>query len=195
VTHDRQSSLEQGRGRSSDGPGGREPRPPLRLRPLRESDETAFRAGHQVMDAEGFLFGLGLEPGMSWQTYLRLLDDYQRGTGLPDGRVPGTFLVADVDGVIVGRSSIRHRLNEFLEREGGHIGYAVLPGYRRRGYATEILRQSLIFTRAIGIDRVLVTCDDVNVGSIAVIEACGGVLDGFAAAEDDGRPVRRYLFG
>ena len=43
---------------------------------------------------------------------------------MPDGLVPATFLVADVDGVLVGRTSIRHELDEFLAREGGHIGYA-----------------------------------------------------------------------
>jgi predicted acetyltransferase len=57
-------------------------------------------------------------------------------------------LVADVAGEIVGRTSIRHQLNDFLEREGRHIGYGVLPGHRRRGYATEIPRQSLVITRA-----------------------------------------------
>ena len=61
--------------------------------------------------------------------------------------------------------------------EGGHIGYAVRPAHRRRGYATEILRQSLIVARAVGVDGVLVTCDDDNVGSAAVIERCGGVLE------------------
>jgi predicted acetyltransferase len=39
------------------------------------------------------------------------------------GLAPPTLLVADVEGEIVGRTSIRHELNEFLEREAGHIGY------------------------------------------------------------------------
>ena len=110
---------------------------------------------------------------------------------LPSGHVPSTFLVADVGGQIVGRSSIRHELNEFLAREGGHIGYGVLADHRRRGYATEILRMSLVIARSLGVDRVLVTCDDDNVGSVTVIERCGGVFDSLVEC-DDGPPKRRY---
>ncbi|HEY0933160.1 MAG TPA: hypothetical protein VGD91_05375, partial [Trebonia sp.] len=98
-------------------------------------DEAAFRRARRVMAAEGFSFGFGFgrDPDMPGDSYLRALDDHRRGLHLPDGTVPGTFLVADVAGVIVGRTSTRHELDEFLEREGGHIGYCVLPGRRRRG--------------------------------------------------------------
>ncbi|HEY5360357.1 MAG TPA: GNAT family N-acetyltransferase [Streptosporangiaceae bacterium] len=161
----------------------------LRLRPLRPGDETAFRAAHEVMAADEFTFGLGLEPGMPWRTYLKILDDYRTGTNLPAGLVPQTFLVADVGGEIVGRTSVRHELNEFLEREGGRIGYGVLPRHRRRGYATEILRQSLIVARANGVDRVLVVCVDANAGSRAVIESCGGRLDSVLRLDP---LIRRY---
>ena len=150
---------------------------PLRLRPVGVDDEEQFAAAHLAVLPDGFTFGLGYEPGMPWEPYVESLEHQREGRDLPEGFVPATFIVADVDGVIVGRSSIRHELNDFLAREGGHIGYAVLPEHRRRGYATEMLRQSLAVARDVGVARVLVTCDDDNVGSMGVIERCGGVLD------------------
>jgi predicted acetyltransferase len=164
----------------------------LRLRPLRIADEAPFHAAHDAMAAEGFSFGFGLDEDLDWQAYIASIEDRRRGIGVRDGFVPATFLVAVVENVIVGRTSIRHELNDFLRQEGGHIGYCVLPELRRRGYATEILRQSLVLVRAVGVDDVLLTCDDVNVGSAAVIERCGGELESVVAAEDDGRALRRY---
>ncbi|WP_433216796.1 GNAT family N-acetyltransferase [Microtetraspora malaysiensis] len=167
---------------------------PLQLRFLRFGDETAFRSAHQVMAAEGFTFGLGFKPTMAWSAYLNTLDDYRRGLNLPGGLVPATFLVADVAGTIVGRACIRHELNDILKREGGHIGYGVLPEHRRRGYATEILRRSLAIARTNGVERVLVTCDDDNVGSITVIERCGGKLDSIVHTAASAPLIRRYWF-
>ncbi|MEO7572483.1 MAG: GNAT family N-acetyltransferase [Acidimicrobiales bacterium] len=163
----------------------------LTLRDLRLDDEAAFVAAHAAMAVEDFPFGLAYM-GVPWSTYLRALAAQRTGTDLPPRFVAHTFLVAEVDGEIVGRTSIRHELNEFLAHEGGHIGYCVLPDRRRRGHATEILRQSLARAKQLGIERALVTCEDDNVGSATVIERCGGQLDSVVHDTESGKPKRRY---
>ena len=163
----------------------------LRLRPLRIDDEQVARRAHDELQADAFTFCLNLEPDMSWAEYLAVLDADQRGELFTDDGVAATFLVAEAEGNIVGRASIRHTLNDFLAHEGGHIGYAVRPAFRRRGYATAILEQSLVIARVLGVTDVLVTCDNDNVGSAAVIERCGGVLDSVVTSRS-GAPMRRY---
>jgi predicted acetyltransferase len=161
----------------------------LRLRPPVASDEAEVLAAQRELEADGFVFAF-LQPGRSFAEYLQMVEDQRHGRDLADGLVAATWLIADVDGAVVGRSSIRFELNDSLLVEGGHIGYAVRPQYRQRGHATEILRQSLVVARANGVGRALVTCDDDNLGSRKAIEANGGVLENIV--EVDGVPLRRY---
>jgi predicted acetyltransferase len=134
------------------------------------------------------------QDGMSFGRYLEVLEEQESGIGLPTPEhVPTTFLFAFVGDRVVGRTSIRHRLNARLERIGGHIGYAVVPEFRGRGYATEILRQSLAMAKdRLGISRAMVTCDDDNAASRRVIEKCGGVLQDVISGPDLRAPKRRY---
>jgi predicted acetyltransferase len=98
--------------------------------------------------------------------------------------VRAAFRAAEIDGHLVGRASIRFGLNEWLARYGGHIGYVVLPEFRRLGYATEILRQAIEVARQEGVDRVPVMCDQDKIGSAAIIERCGGVFEAVATSEE-----------
>ena len=58
----------------------------------------------------------------------------------------------------------------------GHIGYAVVPWKRRRGYATEALRLFLPLAMNEGLPYVEITTDSDNVASRRVVEANGGRL-------------------
>ena len=161
----------------------------LHLRWVRRDDEAAFRAAQEAMKADSFTFAGGADTN-DWSAFIEHLANESRGINLTDGRVAQTFLLAVVGGNLVGRISIRHALNERLRSDGGHIGYAVLPAHRRSGYATEMLRQGLRIARSLGIERALLTCNDTNVASIAVIERCGGELEWTGMV--DGRVIRRY---
>jgi predicted acetyltransferase len=163
----------------------------LRLRPLTERDESPFMAAHSLLLKDGFTFALGHEPNMPWAEYLERLDAKRSGRMLGEDEMAATLLAADVNGTIVGRTSIRHELNDFYAREIGHIGYGVVPDARRRGYATEILSQSLVIARSLGIDSVLVMCADDNLGSATTIERCGGALESVLTSSRGGL-IRRY---
>jgi predicted acetyltransferase len=163
----------------------------VRLRPLRPGDELAMLRARRELAAEDFDFVRGYEDGMVWAEFLDVLEHRRIGLELPDGEVPTTFLAAVVSGELVGRASVRHCLNDFLAHEGGHIGFAVRPQHRRKGYAGAILREALVIVRSLGVERVLVTCAEDNVASAIVIERCAGVLDSVVAASD-GHAVRRY---
>ncbi|KOG48915.1 GNAT family N-acetyltransferase [Streptomyces decoyicus] len=109
--------------------------------------------------------------------YVELVGGVMSNTRV-DGVVPMTTRWW-VDGdTYLGRCTFRHHLTPSLLNWGGHLGYGVRPGARRRGHATAILRAALpIAHHELGIDPVLVTCDDTNTGSRKVIEACGGIFE------------------
>jgi predicted acetyltransferase len=115
------------------------------------------------------------------------------GQDLPPGYVPQTtYLLRRSDGVLVGTSRLRHWLNPGLEIEGGHIGYDIRPSERRRGCGTRILALTLEKARERGLRRVLVTCDDDNVGSARVIERNGGRLQDRVTSPHSSKLIRRY---
>lgn len=162
------------------------------LRPLSDADEPEIRAAQAELAADGFDFLLDERDGEPWPAYVARVASWRDGRGLSPGFVPSTFLVAEVEGQVVGRVSIRHELTPWLREFGGHIGYGVRPGFRRRGHATEILRQALGIARAAGVTEALVTCDEDNVASAATIEACGGRFERLTVPEPDAPRKRRY---
>ncbi|HWS37777.1 MAG TPA: GNAT family N-acetyltransferase [Actinoplanes sp.] len=110
-----------------------------------------------------------------WVRHLRAHED--PANPLAEGRVHCTYRWITEGDRVVGVIALRHRLNDLLLEAGGHIGYCVRPAERRRGLATWALGEMLAEARALGLARVLVTCDDDNPASAGVIERNGGVLE------------------
>ncbi|MBQ0897146.1 GNAT family N-acetyltransferase [Micromonospora sp. U56] len=93
------------------------------------------------------------------------------------GRVPCTYRWIVESERVLGGIALRHELNDFLLRVGGQVGYGIRPSARRRGLATWALGRMLGEARALGLDRVLVTCEVDNIASARTIEHHGGVLE------------------
>jgi predicted acetyltransferase len=115
-------------------------------------------------------------PKNDFDQFVQLLKARETDVPAP-GWVRDSTYWAISENEVVGRIAIRHELNDFLKKAGGHIGYIVRPSWRNRGVATEMLRQILAMERARSIGKLLVTCDEGNTASEKTIISNGGVLE------------------
>ncbi|MDW0117697.1 GNAT family N-acetyltransferase [Sporosarcina thermotolerans] len=126
---------------------------------------------------------------LSYEDYLIELKEKEAGQ---DNRVPNSnYFLVDGNDRIIGTVTIRHSLNDYLRKVDGHIGAGIRPSERRKGYATFLLSEALKITDQLGINSVLVTCNEDNIGSAAVIIKNGGVEDE-SFTEPHGNVVRRF---
>ena len=53
----------------------------------------------------------------------------------------------------------------------------IRPSKRNQGYGKKILQLALLKAKALGINKVLITCDETNIASKKIIEASDGVFE------------------
>lgn len=112
--------------------------------------------------------------------------------GEQEGRVSNsTYWLVDTQRRVLGAVNIRHELAPAMLNRGGHIGYGLCPSARGKGYAGEMLRLALVEAAKLGLENVLLTCDDTNSASFRTIEGQGGQRD-TDFRESNGNLVRRY---
>ena len=132
-----------------------------------------------------------IERGTDWLAQVRNCESVET---LPEGKVLATqyLLVRESDGKLLGMLQLRHYLNDYLRKYAGHIGYSVRPSERRRGYARRMLAMALPEARALGLERVMISCTVGNEASRRTILANGGVFDSTVFDEEDGELLERY---
>jgi len=115
---------------------------------------------------------------MSFKELVNKWEEYESERMYEKGLVPSSiYFLMDEDKKIYGAIDIRHELNDYLLRYGGHIGYGIRPSQRRKGYAYQMLTLALPIAKELGINKALITCDKSNVGSAKTIMNNGGILE------------------
>ena len=165
------------------------------IEPTMEYDRQIRAYRKEFLDAGDSMDGTGglrkFENPQDWIEYVYRHKDPRM---VPEGRVPSTqyMFVREEDRKVVGMIDVRHRLNDYLEKYGGHIGYSVAPSERRKGYAAWMLKTVLPKCRELGITKVLITCNSGNEGSKRTILKNGGVYESTVFEPDEGVKLERY---
>jgi predicted acetyltransferase len=148
--------------------------------------EGAYPSSSEVIASRGF------------DAFVAELHALSDPASAPPGYVPRTTWWLVEGDRYLGRLAIRHGLNDALRAWGGHISYDIRPTERGKGLGTPQLKLGLVKARTLGLERVLVMCDDTNIRSARVIEANGGILEDVIDSpdgEDEGNGpfrIRRY---
>lgn len=152
----------------------------VELRKLTLDDgEDVYQMALEIGPGEnGFVNGLLSHNYSDFRLILRKYFEMSEGLHLAPQHVPQTTYWLYIAGYPVGYGKLRHYLNENLKRHGGHIGYVVRPSCRGKGYGKRMLQNLLKEASCLGIQDVLLTCNEDNAASRKIIESNDGVLAG-----------------
>lgn len=136
----------------------------------------------------------GLDRYDDYNEWLKKVEKDLDLPNIPEDRVPAStyFFLRRSDDRIMGMINIRHKLNEFLYNEGGHIGYSIRPTERKKGYGTLLLKLGLEKCKELNLNKVLITCDKSNTGSAKVIQNNKGILENEVYSNTFSEIIQRY---
>jgi len=149
----------------------------------------------EFLDANSSMDGCGpLRRCENPITYIEECKKYKNKETIPNDFVVTTqFLyVRKSDMRIVGMIQVRHYFNDWLSEFGGHIGYSIRPSERRKGCATSMLKAILPYCKELGLEKILISCIDGNIGSEKTILKNGGVYESTVYEPNEKQDLKRF---
>lgn len=141
------------------------PEPGLKAEVLAMMD-CFYAAGETTVNGSA-----GLDMDNDYDRWLAYLGRIERGE--EDGFVPSqVYLAREPGGQLAGILDIRPTLPQ-SKITYGHMGYAVAPGWRRQGFATQMAQWGTAQLQKAGINPVVVCCYQYNEPSRKTLENTG----------------------
>lgn len=165
------------------------------VEPREEYAEQIAEYKQDCLDANSSMDGCGpLRRCETPTAYISECRKYTSPDTLPEDWVLTTqfFYIRKKDNCLVGMIQVRHYFNDWLSKFGGHIGYSIKPNERRKGYATSMLKAVLPYCKEIGLNKILISCIDNNIGSEKTILNNGGVYESTVYEKDSKRNLKRF---
>lgn len=105
------------------------------------------------------------------ETIFRQYRDAAEGIGLPPGFVPSVTWWIRSGGRIAAVANLRPKLSERLRDYGGHLGIALRPSDRGKGWSKPLVLLMTGKAREFGIGELLLTCEADNPASVRLCES------------------------
>lgn len=152
---------------------------------LYNSDINGIEVFAKILD--GYTFEQVLEHCLN-------LENKEYSKKLEKAQMKTFLLIRKEDDKIVGALNIRWNLPEKMKEFGGNIGYGIRPTERRKGYNKINLYLGLIEVQKMGLEKIKLSCEASNLGSVKTIEALSATLEKTEIDPYDGVLTSVYCF-
>lgn len=166
------------------------------INPTIEYKDQALEYVQEFEDNNSNIYGISwLKKYLdNYELWLQILKNNESKETVELWRVPAKqfILIRELDNKLIWFIQARLELNENLLQHWWHIWYSIRPSERRKNYATAQLFSLLDLYDDLWIEKVLLTCDKINIWSAKTIQKCWWTLENEIIDPEDWELLQRY---